>query len=808
MNKLTRNFNFFEQSNDSRWNDVILFLEKIEKNQISDYEKVQKICNCLDKVLDIYFVDNNINIENDRNQDSYNKNKETYFKISYFEKRNIISSEFVTAMHTLRLIRNQIAHGENKKIFISSNDVIHYLKQFFYIVKEIFSEDVFTNIKDLEFDETIYYFTKSNNINAISSDQRDRDNKQYNTKRDIVIEQDSILSWLKIPNAKLFIPIYQRKYTWEEWNVEVLIQDILERINNDEDHYFGTIAQKFNQRKNKNDVDLVKIIDGQQRLTTSLLIISAVRDYLLNKKCINYDNKIFSWYLNIKDEKQNQLLGNYIYNPGGEHYENESFKLILNNEKGKTIDELFKKSLPHLKTKFTKNYSYIYKRLETLYDNKPASDVVLFVTTFLNRFIVASISFDNDRFSNKREMIIFESLNSKGKDLELIDFIKNHIMNYCDEEIINSYEKEIALKYNEATANINLKELEEFYKFLTEYINGKEIQNEKISKIKSTKEALDKFFDKYTIEEINNINDFQKIMNKLNNYLNIFKEIENNNGKFIKELGIQNIMNIITNNKKTKLFSYFLFLIFEKMIEDTEQYKTFINNEITLNLSKEDKKSIENMFLEVAKFLIRTKVITKQGDSNIKRKLMEISNKYRNMKYTSITSLCSDIINDFNDVYKNSYTFIDFKNALENNSDHNQIQELLILTEYIMSNSLNGGEAISRITRSIEHILPQNHEKWLNEISDTEKDWFKEKVELYKNKIGNYLVLTKGNNSKSSNEIFLTKKDKVYKGLLSPLYKNDNVNIDISKKTKWTFDDIDKRTESLIEYILKNVITN
>ena len=124
-----------------------------------------------------------------------------------------------------------------------------------------------------------------------------------------------------------------------------------------------------------------------------------------------------------------------------------------------------------------------------------------------------------------------------------------------------------------------------------------------------------------------------------------------------------------------------------------------------------------------------------------------------------------------------------------------------------MSNSLYDGESISRTTYSIEHILPQKADEWIKQIKDEEqKIEFENDFTTYINKIGNYLILTRKQNSKNSNNIFTKKKEDVYRDLTSPLYKNSNHNIDVSEKNEWNYENIDKRTEELISYITQNVI--
>ena len=64
-------------------------------------------------------------------------------------------------------------------------------------------------------------------------------------------------------NDEYIIPIYQRKYAWENKEIEQLLEDI---INAEGDYYLGTLIV------NKQNNGKYEVIDGQQRLTTLYLL--------------------------------------------------------------------------------------------------------------------------------------------------------------------------------------------------------------------------------------------------------------------------------------------------------------------------------------------------------------------------------------------------------------------------------------------------------------------------------------------------------------------------------------------------------
>ena len=76
--------------------------------------------------------------------------------------------------------------------------------------------------------------------------------------------------------GKVFdIPVYQRGYSWERKNLEDLWEDLY-YLNSAKKHYFGTVLLKDSEKTAETVLDVLKrfdVIDGQQRLTTILILL-------------------------------------------------------------------------------------------------------------------------------------------------------------------------------------------------------------------------------------------------------------------------------------------------------------------------------------------------------------------------------------------------------------------------------------------------------------------------------------------------------------------------------------------------------
>jgi len=72
---------------------------------------------------------------------------------------------------------------------------------------------------------------------------------------------------------KLKVPTFQREYSWEKEQVEQLLTDFNRAKSDHTDHFLGTIVTI-----NKGSSEPLEIVDGQQRLTTTALLITAIRE--------------------------------------------------------------------------------------------------------------------------------------------------------------------------------------------------------------------------------------------------------------------------------------------------------------------------------------------------------------------------------------------------------------------------------------------------------------------------------------------------------------------------------------------------
>lgn len=203
------------------------------------------------------------------------------------------------------------------------------------------------------------------------------------------------------------IPLYQRKYAWKRKHCERLFADLLKVYKEGrQSHFFGSIVTI---KASETEDDLL-IIDGQQRITTiSLLIlaaIKAVKDGIM--ECEQGEEF-------IKDTQEKYLLAKY-------RKVSRKIKLRPIDQDRIAYDSLFSEyeDIPEVynNTGIVKNFLLFYELIKL---NAISFDNLI---EAIEKLIIIDIRLD----SGDNPQMIFESLNSCGKDLEEADKVRNYLL--------------------------------------------------------------------------------------------------------------------------------------------------------------------------------------------------------------------------------------------------------------------------------------------------------------------------------------------------------------------------------------------
>ena len=90
------------------------------------------------------------------------------------------------------------------------------------------------------------------------------------------------------------VPVFQRTYSWQKENCLKLFNDVIngipdENCNIKKEHYFGNIVYDGSEHDPFTNYTKYVLIDGQQRITSTMLLLAAIRDEEKNetaKKCL------------------------------------------------------------------------------------------------------------------------------------------------------------------------------------------------------------------------------------------------------------------------------------------------------------------------------------------------------------------------------------------------------------------------------------------------------------------------------------------------------------------------------------------
>ncbi|QGJ69332.1 DUF262 domain-containing protein [Planctomycetales bacterium 10988] len=216
-----------------------------------------------------------------------------------------------------------------------------------------------------------------------------------------------LLEFLK-KSPQFIIPIYQRTYSWTKKECLQLWNDLLRTGGNSEisAHFVGSIVYIEKGLYQVSSQTPLLVIDGQQRLTTITLLLEALARHLGDAEPVDG----FS---------ARKLRNYYLLNPleDGER----GFKLLLTQTDKATLLSLVQQK-PQSKEKsirIEENFEFFMEQLDAI-----GEDLVA-LCNGLAKLIIVDVSLNRDQ---DNPQLIFESMNSTGRELSQADLIRNYIL--------------------------------------------------------------------------------------------------------------------------------------------------------------------------------------------------------------------------------------------------------------------------------------------------------------------------------------------------------------------------------------------
>ncbi|TPH42133.1 DUF262 domain-containing protein [Helicobacter pylori] len=214
--------------------------------------------------------------------------------------------------------------------------------------------------------------------------------------------QSTINDFFALTGTIFSIPVYQRNYTWEEENCEKLLQDIVSISQNKKTHFMGSITyvlHLIDEEKSLRQLQEFVIIDGQQRVTTIMLLLKAIETKIQNeemKKEIDGLLNLSGQRLRLKPIKSDK----------------EAFDLVMQNRS----HEL--QGASHIRD----NYKFFTKELEC-YISKGYRIEEIYGAFLRLKIVAIGLELGEDD-----PQVVFESINATGVQLKGLDLIRNYLM--------------------------------------------------------------------------------------------------------------------------------------------------------------------------------------------------------------------------------------------------------------------------------------------------------------------------------------------------------------------------------------------
>lgn len=241
---------------------------------------------------------------------------------------------------------------------------------------------------------------------------------------------------------QLSIPIYQRKYSWTDEECKQLLDDILRVGGSDEEtHFIGSVVYMNQKGHIASPITELMIIDGQQRITTITLLISAIVDFLLknpNEEIIPPENLINYYLLN------NMEIGEKRY------------KLILTQDDKKTLIKIIDSLENNEELLFNNNDSNRIKQNFEFFKKRINKNNIETLYNGLNKLLIIWVALEHN---TDNPQLIFESLNSTGLELSKADLIRNYILMGLlpdeQEKLYGNYWHEIEVLFEKNDGNFD-----------------------------------------------------------------------------------------------------------------------------------------------------------------------------------------------------------------------------------------------------------------------------------------------------------------------------------------------------------------
>ncbi|GAA7557887.1 DUF262 domain-containing protein [Helicobacter pylori] len=555
------------------------------------------------------------------------------------------------------------------------------------------------------------------------------------------------------------IPSYQRGYAWQKEQLQDFWND-LEHVSKlgDKFHYMHSLTLR--ELENEFESSAFEIIDGQQRLATSLILLG-----LLAKTTQNKDPKYS--FINLEP-----ILSYKYYGLS------EAFRAITEEEK----------DLKAFKTSFyAKNLIDAYAFFKEKISDTPVGTLEKMFDALIKKMLFSVVGLNDNRID---PFSSFETINNRGKDLSTLELFKNRLHfvahKICDEGDLENLQNEINDTYTRIYHNLRFfkdDHLEDFLKYFVAYYYGekRDFKERLLNTAFDAHKKYDDLYDEY--EKINDLLLHLSYSSKVWYFLHTLDD---------EELRIEitpKMRDLLDKMRRLNALSYNAFLplllslltIQLAVRSGSERHYTTKELEGLLEYLErfgfliygvaDGKKTAKNEWIELAFKAIQAYRFW--GDKITIEDLPTLEKNFFKGKYSGLELLEESIHSK-----KNAEKWYRWGKALN-----------YLLYEYELRHNPETTLNFDSSIESIEHILPQNPDQG---YSAKEKNWAKNPNIVHA--LGNLLLIPKNANSSLSNKPFEEKRKQYLKGSYSEK--------EVAKNASFGVAQIKERSEKLLDFLI------
>jgi uncharacterized protein with ParB-like and HNH nuclease domain len=566
------------------------------------------------------------------------------------------------------------------------------------------------------------------------------------------------------------IPRYQREYIWGRNQLESLFDDVVE---NDPGYFLGSIIC-INQSTDALSVQKLELVDGQQRLTTLSLLFASVYHALKSHES------------DLDDEQRVELINlkrKLVLKKGIEQL--RLIPQIQNNNHDDYCAVLAETEIvsncvvpPYAgNRKIFRAYRYFQDRLDGMTDgqNKRIETIIEFLDKVSHACLVKiEVASHADAYT------LFESLNNRGMPLTAIDLIKNKLLAKLE--------------------SIEPGKIDQYFGHW----------NRLLDYLGDDYSIQERFFRQYYNafkDELKSV--YQVPVATRSNLIKIYEKLINHDAKEC----LQNISfagrlySVILSRNQDNAFNGL-----EKPLRDLDHIQGAPSYLLMLYLliRKDDLRMDNNKLLSTASLLVRFFVRRNLTDTpptrDLTRLFMAVIDKISSLRGNAIPQTIQDQL-----VAASASDEI-FQSKLEGPiyDENSGVTRFILcaLAEQAMTKEtwvdLWRFEN-RRFVWTIEHIFPQGEnipQSWVTMIADGDVQKAKDNQQTHVHKLGNLTI--SGFNSVLGNKSFEEKRDRTDRKGRAVGYKNGlKLNEDLAKAKNWSVEQIDDRTEKLVQNAMK-----